>query len=237
MAETVLFVERWQPNYAKISSCRICHEEEFESCRVLESPCSCSGTLKFAHRECIQRWCDEKGDTTCEICLQKYESGYTATLKKSKVIEDEVVTIRESLEITRRRQELRNTEIEAIAEDSLLESEYSDCSSAARTASCCRRIAFILTVLLLVRHLLAVVTGGAEHYPFSLLTVLIFRVCGIIIPMYVIMRVISALQDSIQRHHHHVQDSIEQNLQFNGIHEEQQQLQHTIDIQSHWRPS
>ena len=25
---------------------------------------------QFAHRDCIQRWCDEKGNTTCEICLQ-----------------------------------------------------------------------------------------------------------------------------------------------------------------------
>ena len=26
--------------------------------------------FQFAHRYCIQRWCDEKGNTTCEICLQ-----------------------------------------------------------------------------------------------------------------------------------------------------------------------
>ena len=26
--------------------------------------------FQFAHRDCIQRWCNEKGNTTCEICLQ-----------------------------------------------------------------------------------------------------------------------------------------------------------------------
>jgi hypothetical protein len=26
--------------------------------------------LQYAHRRCIQRWCNEKGDTTCEICHQ-----------------------------------------------------------------------------------------------------------------------------------------------------------------------
>jgi len=26
--------------------------------------------LQYAHRKCIQRWCNEKGDTICEICLQ-----------------------------------------------------------------------------------------------------------------------------------------------------------------------
>ncbi|PNX55963.1 E3 ubiquitin-protein ligase march6, partial [Trifolium pratense] len=49
---------------------RICHEEEFESFKSLEAPCACSGTVKFAHRDCIQTWCNEKGNTTCEICLQ-----------------------------------------------------------------------------------------------------------------------------------------------------------------------
>jgi hypothetical protein len=26
--------------------------------------------LQYAHRGCVQRWCDEKGSTICEICLQ-----------------------------------------------------------------------------------------------------------------------------------------------------------------------
>ncbi|KAL0786628.1 hypothetical protein Bca101_002874 [Brassica carinata] len=46
--------------------CRICHDEDLDS--NMESPCSCSGSLKYAHRKCVQRWCNEKGDTTCEIC-------------------------------------------------------------------------------------------------------------------------------------------------------------------------
>lgn len=25
---------------------------------------------QYAHRRCVQRWCNEKGDTTCEICHQ-----------------------------------------------------------------------------------------------------------------------------------------------------------------------
>ncbi|GAB2298423.1 hypothetical protein Dimus_032488 [Dionaea muscipula] len=235
MAETVLFVERWQPSYA-ISNCRICHEEEFESCRILEAPCACSGTVKFAHRECIQRWCDEKGDTTCEICLQRYEPGYIATPKKPQLREDEIVTIRGSIDLINRRSA---EDVVAIAEDGLLQSEYTDytdCSSAAdRSASCCRTAALTLTVLLLVRHLLAVLTAdGGGHYPFSLLTVLIFRICGIIVPMYIIMRVITAVQDSVRRHHH-PRDSLDQNHQINGANEEQ--IHHRIDIPSHWTPS
>jgi hypothetical protein len=46
--------------------CRICQEED--SIKNLESPCACTGSLKYAHRACVQRWCNEKGDVTCEIC-------------------------------------------------------------------------------------------------------------------------------------------------------------------------
>ncbi|KHG30736.1 hypothetical protein F383_12635 [Gossypium arboreum] len=56
--------------------CRICQDED--NINNLETPCSCSGSLKFAHRKCVQRWCNEKGDITCEICHQPYQPGYTA---------------------------------------------------------------------------------------------------------------------------------------------------------------
>jgi hypothetical protein len=25
-------------------------------------------SIQYAHRECVQRWCNEKGDISCEIC-------------------------------------------------------------------------------------------------------------------------------------------------------------------------
>jgi len=79
-----------------MAECRICHDEDLDS--NMETPCSCSGSVKvntirnifpklrehwldrminvvgltwqYAHRRCVQRWCNEKGDTTCEICHQ-----------------------------------------------------------------------------------------------------------------------------------------------------------------------
>ncbi|RWV85594.1 hypothetical protein GW17_00052604 [Ensete ventricosum] len=92
----------------KLVECRICQEED-EDCN-LEIPCSCCGSLKFiwccsfcvigyrlllvqyAHRKCVQRWCNEKGDTVCEICLkyvflwrccwvQEFKPDYTAPPK------------------------------------------------------------------------------------------------------------------------------------------------------------
>ncbi|OEL16982.1 hypothetical protein BAE44_0021997 [Dichanthelium oligosanthes] len=37
--------------------------------------------LQYAHQRCVQRWCNEKGDTVCEICLQQLTPNYTAPLK------------------------------------------------------------------------------------------------------------------------------------------------------------
>uniref|UniRef100_M1D087 Membrane associated ring finger 1,8 n=1 Tax=Solanum tuberosum TaxID=4113 RepID=M1D087_SOLTU len=52
----------------KMVECRICQDEDMDS--NMEVPCSCCGSLKYAHRRCVQRWCNEKGDTICEICHQ-----------------------------------------------------------------------------------------------------------------------------------------------------------------------
>ncbi|KAJ8440840.1 hypothetical protein Cgig2_000728 [Carnegiea gigantea] len=170
MGEVVLFLD----DLRKISYCRICQEAEFESCKELEAPCACSGTVKFAHRECIQRWCDEKGDTICEICLQRYEPGYTASPKQPQkiIVPDEVVNIRESMEASR--------------------ADHG------------------FTVLLLMRHLLDALNGGSGYYPFSIFTILLLKTCGIIVPMFIIIRTITALQNSIRRYRN-LHDSLVQN--------------------------
>ncbi|KAG8653262.1 hypothetical protein MANES_05G002900v8 [Manihot esculenta] len=168
MGDVVLFVDDLQSSCA-VSHCRICHEAEFESCKSLEAPCACSGTVKFAHRDCIQRWCNEKGNTTCEICLQKYESGYTATSKKCQQMEMDAMTIRESLEIPRRGYE---PEIQGMV--TVDEAAYSDIewtSAADRSASYCRSLAIIILVL---------------------------RTSGILLPMYIVFRTIAAFQKCIR---------------------------------------
>ncbi|XP_059435900.1 uncharacterized protein LOC132168854 isoform X1 [Corylus avellana] len=211
MGEVVLFVDDLKLNYA-ISYCRICHEEELESFKSLEAPCACSGTVKFAHRDCIQRWCNEKGNTTCEICLQQYEPGYTAPSKKSQLI-DAAVTIRDSLQIPRREEEEEeiSPRLEGI-------SELSECTSEAnRSASCCRKLALTFTVILLVRHFFAVLTGGTEDYPFTLLTVLILKTSGIIFPMLILMRTITAIQNSIRRQYEDADDSEEDEQQHHAV--------------------
>ncbi|XP_022876305.1 E3 ubiquitin-protein ligase MARCH1-like isoform X1 [Olea europaea var. sylvestris] len=183
---------------APIYICRICHEQEFETSKNLETPCACSGTVKFAHRDCIQRWCNEKGNTICEICLQKYEPGYTAPSKKSQLL-DTALIIRGSSEIPRREREEENG-----GEGQMLETDdYSEeCSSASHTsgATCWRSVALIFTFLLLMRHLLGVLAGETADYPFSLFTLLIARAIGILLPMYILLQLINKIQNSLRQH-------------------------------------
>ncbi|CAM8959396.1 hypothetical protein QQ045_003675 [Rhodiola kirilowii] len=174
--------------------CRICHEEEYESCRRLESPCGCSGTVKFAHRECIQRWCDEKGNTVCEICLQKYEPNYLVLAPPKKCqSDDSAINIRGSVDVHTGDQDLDNLELDF--------RDDSECSSTAdRSASFCKSVALIFTFLLLLRHLSDMLTGKEDDYPFSLLTLIILRAGGIVVPMYILTWTITAICSKIRRY-------------------------------------
>ncbi|XP_051141837.1 uncharacterized protein LOC127258847 [Andrographis paniculata] len=190
MTDVVLWVDDWR-SVDSVCVCRICHEEELESCKKLEAPCACSGTAKFAHRDCVQRWCNEKGNTTCEICLQRFEPGYVSALPKKTGRIDATVTIRGSLEVLRNDQEGNPREV--------VETEHSECASATdRSGACCRSVALMLTALLLIKQLFDVVVGGAGDYHFSLMTVVIAKTSGILLPMYIVVRIVTAIQDSIR---------------------------------------
>nr|CAB3472973.1 unnamed protein product [Digitaria exilis] len=179
---------------ALMRQCRICHDEEDDRRSTMESPCGCSGSLKYAHRGCVQRWCDEKGSTLCEICLQDFEPGYTVPPKKLPPA-DVAVTIRESLEVPRLNYEPEEQE-DAAALASAGDPEYAECArTAGRSASWCRSVAVTFTIVLLLRHLVTVATvGAANQFAFSLLTVYLLRASGILLPFYVVMRLISVIQ-------------------------------------------
>ncbi|KAL9347953.1 hypothetical protein Peur_059319 [Populus x canadensis] len=225
MGDIVLLVDDLQTSCA-IPHCRICHEAEFESCKSLEAPCACSGTVKFAHRDCIQRWCNEKGNTTCEICLQNYEPGYSAPSRKCEMTEP--MTIRDSLEIPRREHDPENQELGGIAERATAGAEeYSHCSSAAdRSASCCRFLALTFTVLMLLRHLFATLTGGTEDYPFTLVTLLILRASGILFPMYIVFWTIAAVHKSIRSQYQGSEDDEDYTSNSDGDEGEDQEDAH-----------
>ncbi|KAG6469523.1 hypothetical protein ZIOFF_074248 [Zingiber officinale] len=145
--------------------------EEEERSTAMESPCACSGTLK--------RWCYEKGSVVCEICLQNFEPGYTVNQKKALV--DVEVTIRGSLEVPRINYDPRNPEFVYVNDDG--DSDYAECSPASSFR---------------VSNLVGVMTAGEDHYAFTILTVFLLRASGILLPLYLVMRFIAALQEAEQ---------------------------------------
>ncbi|CAL5348078.1 unnamed protein product [Camellia sinensis] len=124
-----------------VRECRICQEEDEE--HQMEAPCACNGTLKFAHRKCIQRWCNKKGDITCEICSQVYSPNYILPPKSN----PEVMAI-DIRQPWGPHIDLRDSHFLALtaAERQFLQSEYDDYGVANSSLACIRSVAIIADV-------------------------------------------------------------------------------------------
>ncbi|KAL6286729.1 hypothetical protein ACE6H2_011119 [Prunus campanulata] len=178
---------------SKFVQCRICHDEDDDS--NMETPCSCCGSLKYAHRKCVQRWCNEKGDTTCEICHQPFTPDYTAPpplFHYSGI----PMNFRGNWEISRR--DLQNPQFIAMvtADHEYMNTDFDDEYSApsSRSLICCRVIAIIFMVLLVLRHTLPFLISGAGEYSLTLFTLLMLRTIGILFPIYIMVRAFTAIQ-------------------------------------------
>ncbi|KAG5536606.1 hypothetical protein RHGRI_024135 [Rhododendron griersonianum] len=187
--------------------CRICQEED--SIKNLETPCACSGSLKlcfnqFAHRKCVQRWCNEKGDITCEICHQPYHSGYTAPPPAPRS-EDTTIDIRQvyaSWTISGNPLDLHDPRLLAMAaaERNLLETEYDEYADTnADGAAFFRSAALILMALLLLRHALSIGNGDDDDDASTFFSLFLLRAAGFLLPCYIMAWAISILQRRRQR--------------------------------------
>ncbi|XP_024018209.1 uncharacterized protein LOC21399026 [Morus notabilis] len=179
------------------SECRICQEED--TLKNLEVPCACSGSLKFAHRKCVQRWCNEKGDVTCEICNKPYQPGYTAPppLPHS---EETTIDISEDWTISGAPIDLHDPRLLAVAasERQFLEAEY-DADTNAGGAAFCRSAALILMGLLFLRHALALPDSDDEDDASAFFSLFLLRAAGFLLPCYIMAWAISILQRRRQR--------------------------------------
>lgn len=181
------------------AECRICQEED--SLKDLETPCACSGSLKYAHRKCVQHWCNEKGDTICEICHQPYQPGYTAPPPPPP--DETTIDIGGGWTLSGTPMEL-DPRLLAIAEAErhFLEAEYDDyASSSASGAAYCRSVALILMALLLLRHALGVTDPDADSDDdtSAFFSLFLLRAAGFLLPCYIMAWAISMLQRRRQR--------------------------------------
>ncbi|KAI7998247.1 putative E3 ubiquitin ligase SUD1 [Camellia lanceoleosa] len=178
------------PSSGKIVECRICQDEDEDS--NMETPCSCCGSLKYAHRSCIQRWCNEKGDTVCEICQQPYKPGYTAPPPMFQ-LGGIPMNFRGNWHIVRRDVNDPRFISMVSTERNLLEPDYDDyTASTSRSLVCFRIVAVIFMVLLILRHTFPIIVSGTQNYSLPLILLLLLRTSEIILPFYVIVRAVNA---------------------------------------------
>ncbi|XP_008788186.2 uncharacterized protein LOC103706026 isoform X2 [Phoenix dactylifera] len=180
----------------EVIECRICQEEGDES--EMEAPCACNGTLKFAHRKCIQRWCNKKGDITCEICNQVYSPNYSLPPKRA-CSDAMAIDIRQSWGT---RIDLHDSHFLAIAaaEQELLRAEYEDYAAANTSGiACCRSVALILMLLLLVRHIHMVTRDVGMMQDVSAFFNVSLQFAGFFLPCYVIARSCYLIQSRRRR--------------------------------------
>ncbi|KAK6125402.1 hypothetical protein DH2020_040871 [Rehmannia glutinosa] len=171
----------------KVEECRICQDEDEES--NMEVPCFCRGSLKYAHRKCVQRWCNEKGDIVCEICRQLFKPDYTAPppLFHYGGIP---MNFRGNWEISRR--DLHSPQFISMGstDRNLLYRNFDDYPEpTSRSLICCR----IFIILVILRHTLPFIIYGAGEYSISLVMLLILRTIGILLPIYIMVKALTAI--------------------------------------------
>lgn len=171
----------------EMKECRICQEEDDDN--SLESPCACNGTLKFAHRKCIQKWCNKKGDITCEICNQVFTPDYSPPPKPV----SDVMAVDLS-QAWGHHFGFRDHHLLALAaaERQLLESEYDDYAVAnAGNVTYLRSIAIILMFVLLIHQVLMITRdfGLMQGYmTFFHFEVSFLQIAGFLLPCYALAR-------------------------------------------------
>ncbi|XP_073294159.1 uncharacterized protein [Primulina huaijiensis] len=186
-----------------VGECRICQEED--SLSNLESPCACNGSLKYAHRKCVQHWCNEKGDITCEICHQTYQPGYTAPPRPPS---DETTIDIGGVWLSGTPLDMHDPRLLALAEAErqLMESDYDDYNGTNSSgAAFCRSAALILMSLLLLRHALSISddgdadADGDQQDASTFFSLFLLRAVGFLLPCYIMIWAISILQRRRQR--------------------------------------
>lgn len=167
--------------------CRICQEED--EVHEMEAPCACNGSLKFAHRKCIQRWCNKKGDITCEICNKIFSPNYSLPPQRSS---PDVLAIDIS-QAWGPHMNLRDSHLIVLAaasERQYLQSEYEDYAGATTgSIACLRSVAFILLMVLLLHQALMVTRDSGlvqESSTFFRIQISLLQFTVFLLPCYIV---------------------------------------------------
>ncbi|XP_042403873.1 uncharacterized protein LOC121993232 isoform X1 [Zingiber officinale] len=180
----------------QMAECRICQEEGLS--KDFEIPCACSGSLKYAHRTCVQHWCNEKGDITCEICNEQYTPGYS-TLPSAQC----TVDASGGLTISGSHLDLHDPWFLATtaAHRHSLETEYDEYDSAEVSGPVlCRSVVLMLLTLLLLRQAFSISVvvefddGDDDDDVSTYFSIFLLRAIVFLLPCYIMAWAISILQ-------------------------------------------
>ncbi|XP_055805034.1 uncharacterized protein LOC129873872 [Solanum dulcamara] len=181
----------------KMEECRICHDGDDDS--NMEVPCSCRGTLKYAHRKCVQRWCNEKGDIICEICRQNFMPYYTAP---APLFGRFLMNMRGNWDISMGRVDYPHFAALVSADHNFLDYESDEYSTSyPRSLICCRIVAITFVLLLMLRTMLPIIFGVVGDKSVTLVMLLVLKAFGMVVAVYVLVKAFTAVQ-----HWRHQQD-------------------------------
>ncbi|XP_073123790.1 uncharacterized protein [Henckelia pumila] len=156
----------------------------------------------YAHRKCVQKWCNEKGDTMCEICHQQFKPGYTAPPPIFR-LRELPLNFRGNWQITR---DSNNPRLIAMVstDRSFFDPSYEERAySTSRSVIFCRSVAIIFIVLLILRHVLPITVSRAGNFSFPFMMLLLLRIAGIILPICIILKAVTSM---LQRRHQQVKN-------------------------------
>ncbi|KAK4367942.1 hypothetical protein RND71_011734 [Anisodus tanguticus] len=163
----------------KMEECRICHDGDEDS--NMQIPCSCRGTLKYAHRKCVQRWCNEKGDTICEICRQNFKPDYTAP---APLFGGFPMNMRGNWDISMGVVDYPHFASLVSADHNFVDFESDEYSAFyPRSLLCCRIFVIAFVLLLMLRTMLPIIFGVAGDN-----SLYVLKTIGILLAIYVLVK-------------------------------------------------
>ncbi|WVZ26124.1 hypothetical protein V8G54_004668 [Vigna mungo] len=141
---------------------------------------------QFAHRNCIQRWCNKKGNTICEICKQveEFSPNYSLPPVRSNAIM--------AIDIRQESGNNADMHVDLASEHQLLQTEYEDYAmSQTSSIACLRSTTLLLLIILLVRQALMVTKNSTTGRDVSIifnLEISLLQFAGVLLPCYAMAR-------------------------------------------------
>ncbi|CAI5960380.1 unnamed protein product [Closterium sp. NIES-64] len=163
-------------------------------------------SLQYAHHDCIQRWCNEKGNTQCEICHHPFKEGYTAPPPPaSPPITPGLVALQfrdgagQLSHIVTFRDAVTGEELRFGLEDFASAPAAPEIPEPA-TVSCLKSLIIIVLLLIFARHFFALVleaSGDDDDVDedSAEFTIFLMQLLGILLPCFILARALAAIHD------------------------------------------